>query len=271
MSQNTVSVNGLDVASSQTQPTNINIHVHQESALAQLIKTGSALKQYFSQPSNTRIGHAQLSLGVTEILLGLLSCALGGFLYMVPWTMLRGSGCAFWAGAVAIVAGAGVIVHEKHPGKCSGFLSSLITVIGVAAALVAGVLCVHSLISENDRFYMETVCSQPDPDPFFTTSPPWGWRRRSRYYNDDVNWNIERCKNFMKMLVLMFTGIRVLLLVIFVLQAAGHGVSLGMGLRSMFSRSSLTLDQEDVEKRLLGQNSVPPSPSKEKIMTNILL
>lgn len=39
-------------------------------------------------------------LQVVQILLGVMSCVLGTFLYIGPWTLLRGSGCAFWAGAV---------------------------------------------------------------------------------------------------------------------------------------------------------------------------
>lgn len=39
-------------------------------------------------------------LQVTQILLGAASCALGVLLYFGPWTELRASGCAFWAGSV---------------------------------------------------------------------------------------------------------------------------------------------------------------------------
>lgn len=62
-----VLVNGVDTVSTSTQPTHINIHVHQESALEQLIKMGASLKEYFTRPrpSNAGIGHVQLSLGVS--------------------------------------------------------------------------------------------------------------------------------------------------------------------------------------------------------------
>lgn len=271
MSENMVLVNGVDTVSTSTQPIHINIHVHQESALEQLIKMGVSLKEYFTRPrpANARIGHVQLSMGVVQILLGVMSCVLGTFLYIGPWTLLSGSGCAFWAGAVAIAAGTGVIVHEKHRGKCSGCMSILLTSVCVASAIAATVLCVHSLAWESDNFQMETVCGQSDPEPFFTTSPPRRWKYYNNYDNQD--WKVERCKNFMKMVVKTFIGIRALLLAIYVLQAAVAWISLGMGIRIMFSRSSLSLDQEEVEKSLLGQNSVPPSPTKEKIAATIVL
>lgn len=39
-------------------------------------------------------------LQVTQILLGAVSCALGVFLYLGPWTEMRSTGCAFWMGFV---------------------------------------------------------------------------------------------------------------------------------------------------------------------------
>ncbi|XP_004620202.1 transmembrane protein 176B isoform X1 [Sorex araneus] len=270
MVESTVSVTGLDLATAEKLPAHINIHVHQESALAQLVKVGSALKQYFSRPSGTRVGHGQLSLGVAQVLLGLLSCALGAFLYLGPWTFLLASACAFWAGALTIAAGAGVIVHEKHRGRCSLFLAALLSALGVMVTVLAVVLCVRSLAAGHS-FHPESVCDPPEPEPSFTTSPPreWGWRRS--YYDSNESWTIQRCKEFMEKVVNMFIGIQALLLATCMLQAVGHGVSLGLVIRSTCARTSLPLDQGELEKRLLGQNSAPPSPSKEKITANIIL
>ncbi|NP_001421725.1 transmembrane protein 176B isoform 3 [Bos taurus] len=120
MAQNTLTVNGVDVGSVLSQPTHIDIHIHQESALAQLLKAGSSLVERLShRPAKARIGYGQLALGVTQLLLGAISCALGGLLYLGPWIQLRASGCALWAGFVAIAAGVGAIVHEKRRGKLS--------------------------------------------------------------------------------------------------------------------------------------------------------
>lgn len=72
MTQNMVTVNGIDVASTLSQPTHINIHIYQESALGQLFKAGASLKELFSHPRDTgltglskaRMSHGQLALGV---------------------------------------------------------------------------------------------------------------------------------------------------------------------------------------------------------------
>lgn len=53
-------------------------------------------------------------LQVSQILLGAMSCALGGLLCLGPWIQLRASGCAFWAGFV--VSKKGVVSSEG--GKC---------------------------------------------------------------------------------------------------------------------------------------------------------
>ena len=65
MAQNTLTVNGVDVGSVLSQPTHIDIHIHQESALAQLLKAGSSLVERLShRPAKARIGYGQLALGV---------------------------------------------------------------------------------------------------------------------------------------------------------------------------------------------------------------
>lgn len=56
-------------------------------------------------------------LQVTQILLGAVSCALGAFLYFGPWTELRASGCALWAGSVVSKEGAVSSVGGKPLSK----------------------------------------------------------------------------------------------------------------------------------------------------------
>uniref|UniRef100_A0A9L0RCS9 Transmembrane protein 176B n=1 Tax=Equus caballus TaxID=9796 RepID=A0A9L0RCS9_HORSE len=204
-------------------------------------------------------------LQVTQILLGAVSCALGAFLYFGPWTELRASGCALWAGSVAITAGAGTIVHEKHRGKLSGWVSGLLTLAGVATAVAAVVFCVNSLTWQSDGFvYIDTVCDPPAPA--FTTT---GYRWMQRSYGS--SWRKDYCKVYMQMLMNLFLGIRALLLAVCVLQVIVSLASLGVGLRSLCGQSSRPLDEEGSEKKLLGENSVPPSPSKEKTTAAIIL
>lgn len=271
MTQNMVTVNGVDVASTLPQPSHINIHIHQESALAQLLKAGASLKELFSHPRDTapskaRMGYGQLTLGVTQILLGAVGCALGVLLYFGPWTELRASGCAFWAGSVAIVAGAGAIVHEKHRGKLSGCASGLLTLAGVATAVAALVLCVNSLTSPRDgSFDIDPACKSPEP---VTTTPGYKemWRRTRPSW-----WDQDNCRTNMQMLMNLFLGIRALLLAVCVLQAIISLASLSTGLRSLCGQSSRPLDEEGSDKKLLGENSAPPSPAKEKTVAAIIL
>ncbi|XP_012032726.1 transmembrane protein 176B isoform X1 [Ovis aries] len=265
MAQNTLTVNGVDVGSTLSQPTHIDIHIHQESALAQLLKAGSSLVERLShRPAKARIGYGQLALGVTQLLLGAISCALGGLLYLGPWIWLRASGCALWAGFVAIAAGIGAIVHEKRRGKLSGCASGLLTLAGITTAVAAVVFCVNSLLWEDDGFYdISSMC-----DSLVPVTPTSWYQRRSSY----SSWEEENCRRYMQMLVDLFLGIRALLLAICALQVIVSLASLGVGLRSFCGQSSRALqDEEGSERNLLGENSVPPSPSKEKTTAVIVL
>lgn len=266
MTQNMVTVNGVDVASTLAPPTHINIHIHQESALAHLKEL--IYCPWNTGPPKTRIRYGQLAIGVTQILLGAVSCALGVLLYLGPWFDLRGSGCAFWAGSVAIAAGAGTIIHDKHRNKLSGCVSGLLTLAGVATAVAALVLCVDSVIWENVYFFFtrDDVCDRAAP----ATTPTWyNWNQQSSY--QDSNWMEDQCRAYIAMLMNLFQGIRILLLVVCALLVIASLASLGMGLRSLCGRCSRPLDEEETEKKLLGENSVPSSPSKEKTKAAIIL
>lgn len=63
MAQSTVTVNGVKVASTHPQSTHISIHIHQKSALEQLLGAVDSLKKFLSWPQS-RIHYGQLSLGV---------------------------------------------------------------------------------------------------------------------------------------------------------------------------------------------------------------
>lgn len=271
MTQNVVTVNGVDVASPLSQPSHINIHIHQESALAQLLKAGASLKEVLSRPRHTapskdRMSYGQLTLGVIQILLGAVSCALGMLLYFGPWTKLCDSGCAFWAGSVAVVAGAGAIVHEKRRGKLSGWASGLLTLASVATVVAALVLCASSLTMPSDGFiYVDSACDSPDL-PNATAGYEERWRRTRVPW-----WDADSCRANMQMLMDLFLGIRALLLAVCVLQVIISLASLSMGLRSLCGQSSHPLNEEGSEKKLLGENSVPSSPAKEKTVATIIL
>lgn len=69
MAQATVTVNGVEVASTQPHSTHISIHIHQKSTLEQLLGAMGSLKKSLScpqatGPSKAIIHYGQLSLGV---------------------------------------------------------------------------------------------------------------------------------------------------------------------------------------------------------------
>ncbi|XP_042533238.1 transmembrane protein 176B [Dipodomys spectabilis] len=270
MTQPTVTVNGVDMDCAQPQPYHIDIHFHQESTLAELLKSGSLLKQLFSCPrdagsSKARISYKQLAIGVTQILLGLVSGALGVSFYFGPWAQLRTSGCAFWAGSAAILAGAGVIIHQKHRGKLSGFLSLLLTLACMATAVAAAVFGVRSLIRQTDGSYSSEIYSLCEkPDPVYTTS---GYIKlwRSSY---DMDWREERCKSYMKTLMNLFLAFCALFTVICILKVILSLASLGLSLQSSTPLNSsrevlLDTDDRESEKKLLGENAEHLSASKK--------
>nr|XP_055140495.1 transmembrane protein 176B isoform X4 [Symphalangus syndactylus] len=233
MTQNTVIVNEVAMASRSSQPTHVNVHIHQESALTQLLKAGGSLKKFLFHPGDTvpstaRIGYEQLALGV-------------------------------------IAAGAGAIVHEKCPGKLAGYVSSLLTLAGFATAMAAVVLCVNSFIWQTEPFlYIDTVC-----DPSDSVIPTTGYRWMQQ--RQEIQWQKEECRAYMQMLRKLFTAVRALFLAVCVLEVIVSLASLGVGLRNLCGQSSQALNEEGSEKSLLGENSVPPSPSKEQTSTAIVL
>lgn len=262
MAQTTVTVNGVNVASTCPQSTHISIHIHNKPALEQLLEAMGSLKKFFSCPqatgaSKASIHHGQLSLGVTQILLGLVSCVLGVCIYFGPWTELRASGCAFWSGSVAIVAGVGTVVHEKRQGKLSGHVSRLLFLACIATAAAATVLGVRSLIWQTSPFYYSNISSTCNP---LQSSMDTVYGIAQFISNSD--WKTERCRDYLNMMMNLFLAFCIMLTVVCILKIVVSVASLALSLRS---RSSQTLNEEETEKKLLGGDSVPASPIKEKI------
>lgn len=265
MTQTTVTVNGVKVASTPPQSTHINIHIHHKSALEQLLGAMGSLKKFLScpeaaGPSKARLHHGQLALGVTQILLGLMSCVLGVCIYFGPWTKLHDTGCAFWSGSMAFVAGAGIIQHEKKQGKASGLVSLLFLLAGIATAAVVAVLGVNSLIWQTSfdyRFKIMSTCGPSHP----------GMNRNYGLAQLGVGsgWRMEMCTEYMNRMMNLFLAFCIMLTVVCILMIVASVASLGLSLRSMCGRSSQALNEIEAEKKLLAGDSAPPSPNKEKI------
>ncbi|XP_036615638.1 transmembrane protein 176B-like [Trichosurus vulpecula] len=257
MSTSVIKVDGMQAVEMNSQPTEINIHIHQESALAKLLQAGRSFLQskiYFQHTlkESKRVLQAQLALGVSLILLGVLSCSFGIFLYFGPWTPLQDIGCTFWAGAVAIMAGIGAIIYEKCQSSYWGRFAALLALTSVSTALAALILCSYSLRESANYFSNPSeICERSE-------------NSNTSYYGRSRYWEIEECERNMNMLLHLFQGIQATLLAIFAVTLLLSLASLGVGLRNLCRPNSQFQVEEGVEKKLLGEESLPPSPCKEK-------
>ncbi|XP_027696914.1 transmembrane protein 176B-like [Vombatus ursinus] len=261
MSTSVIKVDGMQAVEVNSQPTQITIHIHQESTLAKLLQMGCAFlpSKTYSQDTlkqSRRVLQAQLALGVSLILLGVLSCSFGILLHFGPWIPLQAIGCAFWAGAVAIVAGAGAIIYEKCQSSCWSRLAALLALISISTALAALVLCSYSLEDSANHFSnMKMICEHSRSE----TTTVLYYRRYD--YRD---WRTEECKRNMDMLLHLFQGVQAMLLAICAMIVLVSLACLGVGLRNLCCQNSKFQVEEGADKELLGEESLPPSPCKEK-------
>ncbi len=257
MSASVVKVDGMQVMEGDSQPTQINIHIHQESTLAKLLETGYSFLKPRTYPQSKRVLQAQLALGVSLIFLGVTSCSLGLLLYFGPWIPLWATGCAFWTGAVAIVAGAVAIIYEKRQNNCWGGLAALLALSSISTAIAAIVLCSYSFMDSSVMFYdMRRICDQI-PSETFTYS----WR----YYTDRAG----DCQRNLNIFMQLFQGVQAMLLAVCAVMLLVSLASLSVGLRHLCCQKSEFQVEDEIEKKLLGGESLPPSPYKEKSIGTI--
>ncbi|XP_054992282.1 transmembrane protein 176A [Sorex araneus] len=129
-----------EVAPGGPQPTSFNVHIHQESALAQLLK-GLVTRLQAPRPAAPSRGARLLAASwAAQIVLGGLALVLGGFLYLCQYSSVRYSGAAFWTGGVAVLAGAVAFIYEKRRGIFWAFLRTLLIVAVFTTAVIAIVI-----------------------------------------------------------------------------------------------------------------------------------
>uniref|UniRef100_A0A8D2CQC6 Transmembrane protein 176A n=1 Tax=Sciurus vulgaris TaxID=55149 RepID=A0A8D2CQC6_SCIVU len=133
---------GGEVAPEAPQPTHISVHIHQESALAKLLLAGCSLLRLPDPTTGTAsqaLGSRRLLVAswVVQLVLGVLSGILGGFLYTFQHTKLCYSGAAIWTGAVAVLAGAAGFLYEKRGGICWALLRTLLALAAFCTATAA--------------------------------------------------------------------------------------------------------------------------------------
>ncbi|KAM9186030.1 transmembrane protein 176A [Dugong dugon] len=121
MSTSAGTADRAELASVVAQPTHIDVHIHQVSALAKLLLTVGSQLQTWAHPKGTATqapGSSWLLVAtwVMQSVLSILSGVLGGFLYIFRYSHLLDSGAAIWTGAVAVLAGAAAFLREKWGG-----------------------------------------------------------------------------------------------------------------------------------------------------------
>lgn len=166
-----------EVASKAPQPTHINVHIHQESALAKLLLTGCSLLQLPASAigaTSWNMGSSQLLVAswVIQIVLGLLSGVLGGFLYIGPCYTLCISGAAIWTGAVAVLAGVAAFVCERRGGIHWALLRTLLTLAAFCTAIAAITIGAGNFHQYYHFYPMDSyyVCRESSSD-WSTTGP----------------------------------------------------------------------------------------------------
>ncbi|XP_006895258.1 PREDICTED: transmembrane protein 176A-like [Elephantulus edwardii] len=117
------------------------MYVHQESFLDNFLLSACFQLQSRIQSKGTTTqapGSSRLLVAawVMQIVLGVLSGVLGGFLYICEFYLLS-SGTAIWTGAVSVLAGAAAFLEEKHGGRCWSFLRTLLALAAFSTAVAA--------------------------------------------------------------------------------------------------------------------------------------
>ncbi|XP_012641631.2 transmembrane protein 176A [Microcebus murinus] len=199
---------GGELAPEAPQPTRIDVHIHQESALVKPLLTGCY--SWLQRPASKTPGSSRLLVAswVVQIVLGILSGVLGGFLYICIYSRLLGSGAAIWAGVVAVLAGAVAFIYEKQGGICWGLLRTLLALAAFATAIAALVSWANSFRHRYD--YSDYVCRCDSSSGYWYTPPP------STQSPDEVR-RLHLCSSYVNMLQALFIGLQAMLLGIWIL------------------------------------------------------
>ncbi|XP_045877021.1 transmembrane protein 176A isoform X2 [Meles meles] len=212
MSASMETVDSGEVAPGAPEPTRIDVHIHQESALATLLVR--ACSQLWSPTPDTTSrtgGRSRLLVAswVVQIVLGLLSGTLGGFLYFFHFCTLRGSGAALWTGAVAVLAGAVAFIYEKRGGIYWALLKTLLALAAFSTA-IAAVVIGASYFYEYKFHFREYICQVSSTGLSWAaapqTTPSPGESRRLRL-----------CLSYLSMLKALFISFQAMLLGVWVL------------------------------------------------------
>ncbi|CAH7158842.1 Tmem176a [Phodopus roborovskii] len=123
--------------------THIDVHIHQESALAKLLLAGCSMLRLPESARSLGSNRLLVASWVVQIVLGVLSVVLGGTLYICQYLAMNTSGAPFWTGIVAMLAGSVAFVHKKRGGTCWALLRTLLVLVNFCTAVAAIVIGVR--------------------------------------------------------------------------------------------------------------------------------
>ncbi|XP_043821000.1 transmembrane protein 176A [Dromiciops gliroides] len=251
---NGVKIDGVEAVGT-SQPVHIDIHIHQESSLPELLKAGKSLFKFSIKSANTpgsstNNSRLQLVVWTSQIILGAMSGALGIFFYMGPYFELWFSGAAFWTGAVAISSGVVAIIQEKRRGAWWSFLKGLFILATISTSIAAIVICAGDL--QGSFYYFWRSCEESDwnIETFNTPNPQKVWKRQ--------------CINYMNMLANLAEGIKIMALLVWITLLMVTLTPIAFTLLHSYChcRSNLTPEEDvDEKKPLHGELSFAP-PAK---------
>lgn len=196
-----------EAAPGAPRPTHIDVHIHQESALAKLLISGcSLLRSPASGAPSQSWGRSRLLAAswVVQIVLGVLSGVLGSFLYIFYSSALCASGAAIWTGAVAVLAGAAAFIYEKRGGIYWALLRTLLALAAFSTAVAAIVIGADNFYSGYFNF-RDYICDGSSSTWYRATLPP------STLSPEEAR-RLHLCLSYLNMLKVLFISIQVMLL-----------------------------------------------------------
>ncbi|XP_058389093.1 transmembrane protein 176A [Diceros bicornis minor] len=194
-----------EVAPGAPQPTHIDVHIHQESALAKLLLSGCSLLRSPSQTLGSR--RLLVASWVVQIVLGVFSGVLGGFLYFF-YSPLCNLGAAIWTGVVAVLAGAVAFIYEKQGGFYWAQLRTLLALAAFSTATAAVVLGADNFYEY--RFHFRDYICDISPSGSWPTMPP------HTPSPEEVR-RLHLCLSYLNMLKALFISVWATLLGVWVL------------------------------------------------------
>lgn len=208
-----------EVAPAAPQPSHINVHIHKESVLAKILLSGCSLL-WLSATTSQTLDSSRLLVAswVVQIVLGLMSGVLGGFLYISVCMKLCTSGAALWTGAAAVLAGAAAFVYDKRGGISWALLRTLLSLAAFCTATAA--LAIGASSFHEYRYDMNTkyICKDYSRD-WPTLAPTTGGPESEQ---------LQLCVSQMNMVKGMFMSLQSMLVGIWVLLLLASLVPLGL-------------------------------------------